>query len=107
LGVECERSRQLSRRRKTIDASNECPSTKILTSQVAVARLACQNVVRRGDVTLSLERQRIGGVYRSSDHDSGGKARDRGAWADTQIAVNHTEAGIGHRLAAEDRETCR
>jgi len=41
LGVERECSRQLSRRRKTIDAWRERHSTQILTSQIVSAGLAC------------------------------------------------------------------
>jgi hypothetical protein len=81
-------------------------STQILIAQIGVARPACQISVRRGDITLSLSRDRIRRVYRSV-HDPRRKAGDLAAWADAKITVDGGVAGIGYRRAGQDREVMR
>ena len=83
--VESERSRQLGRRIKTVDAGRQDQSTEILTTQVGGARLAGQGIVGYGGIDLGLRRNRIAGVYRSGQHPRR-KACYGSARANAQIA---------------------
>ena len=65
-------------------------------------------------VTLSLLRDRISLVYRSSCDQprtlirrGAEKASDRSARIETQISVDGGRAGIGHRRGTQDREVLR
>ena len=104
LGVEGERPGQLSRRRKEVDSRRERLPAQILTGQGRGARPTRQDVVRRGDVVLGLDGNRIGRVDRPIGDKPRRKAGDCGAGADTQVAVNDGWAGVGHRRTSQNRE---
>ena len=93
----------MSGRRETIDAFRERHSTQVLAGEIGGAGLGCQRVVRSGDSTLGLKRVRIRRVYRSPGHYPGRKAGDRGPRRDAKVPADGGWAGVGHRLATENR----
>ena len=70
LSVESQHSRQLGRRRKSIDTRYERKSTQILSSQVEVGRSAREIVVRSGGIHLRLLRDRIRLMHRPVERDA-------------------------------------
>lgn len=106
LGIERERSGQLSRRIKIIDTGGERLSTQINTCLVAGGRQSVQNVERVEGIRLSLLRNRVSLVNRSGKADAP-LAGDRGAWPQTEITLNGGRTGIGHRRGAQHRKTLR
>ena len=99
--------RQPHRRRRTIDAWIERRSAKICRNR-RIARLACESVVRSGDIILSPERHRIGEVCRSY-HQPGRKASHRAPVIrrDAKISGDDGRAGIGHCRGSQDPEAIR
>jgi hypothetical protein len=77
LAIQNERSGQLRRRRKTIDAGDERLPTQILAGLDEIAWLTGEIEVGSGGINLSLSRDRIGLVYGPKGHDPRWKAGDR------------------------------
>ena len=106
LGVESKCPRQLGRRTKRINPWRERESTQILTRKVLSGRQACRRIVCGYETRLSLGRDRITSVHRSSKG-PGRKAGDRSTWADSQISRDDGRTGVGHRRASQDPKAGR
>jgi hypothetical protein len=95
LSVEVENACQPSRRRETVNAWRERRATQIHATLCDIARHACQEIVRSGEISLSLSRDGISGVNLSSGWLPHRKPGDRGTRAHTHISADGSRAGIG------------
>ena len=104
--VQDQRSRQLGRRRKTVDPGWEDHPTQILARQDRVARHGFEPGVRHEGIRMGLRGDQVTRVYRSS-HDSWRKASDRGSRADAHVTGDDGQACVGDRRRAEDAKVAR
>ena len=108
MAVEREDAGQLRHRRKAIDTGQERQATQVLTSQIGIARLAGQIIVRHRGICLRLCCNRIPGMNGAAGHNPRWKARDCDPWADPQITGDKGRTDIGHGRAAQNgKARCR
>ena len=106
LGVESKCPRQLGRRTKRINPWRERKSTQIQTRKVLSGRQARRHIVCGYETRLSLGRDRITSVHRSSKG-PGAKAGERSTWADSRISRDDGRTCVGHRRGSQDPKAGR